>query len=193
MKGRLALGSINFGTEQNIRREKESVRHPVYLHVRRHLLSSDIGIENVVGWSVQDDKGVAITSTIRTFSRARPDDVHVLFAFVSADEAQDLLADIAEVEWIRSVLDIEVGRVYSTTDRIDNVRVNVELELLGGCGGILRCLIAVQVERICTCRHGGCFEGDGQDQEDKHEQEGFHFEILNGFDLIQDRLDDPTE
>lgn len=152
----------------------------MYLHVCRYLLSSNIGIENVVRWSVQDDKGVTIARTICTFSGARPDDVDVLFAFVAADEAQDLLADIAEVEWIRSVLDIEVGRVNSATVGIDNVRVNVELELLRGCGGILRCLVAVQVERICTCRHGSCFDGDGQDQKDKHEQAGFHFEILNG-------------
>lgn len=129
LKGDLPIASIDSGSELDDRIEHKVLLFRHELHIRRQLLDTAvIPIQHRVGLTVQYDFDIPSSKSRSGLAGTSDDDVHILPALVAADVVEDFVAFGPEVEGVRCVLDVDVGWIHSSTQRVDEVGVHVEAE-----------------------------------------------------------------
>jgi len=124
------LACVDLDAELDTHRDYKVIIVLIFeLHVCCNVLSATA--DWIVRQCAEDDFDITISRSTVGLAGAGEDDIHIFVPLRTANEVQNLVAGGAEVERVRCRLDIDVCKENVAAVRVDNVRVDVEVELLG--------------------------------------------------------------
>jgi len=135
------LAGITLDTEVDICAQDEVGRLINHLHRGRDIVFTFLdGRKILIAKNEEDDLDMRIVaSTVCGFTEAGKDNIHLLLAVGSAEEAEELAARFTEVKGVWGPFDVNGRRINPSTHGVDDVRIDIELEGVEGRTGIALC------------------------------------------------------